>query len=591
MWSFFKTFFASLLALVVFVVLFVVFLVALVAGLSSSDLTPVADNSVLKISLDRPILEREVDNPFAELNIPGSEPPSLGLVEIKKAIAHARQDDKIKGILLNLTELEAGIVTVEEIRQALVQFKTSGKFVYAYSEYMSEGAYYLSSVADSVFLNPVGLMEFNGLSSEYMFFKGTLEKLDLKPEIFKVGDYKSAVEPLLFEKMSVASREQTTSFLYSIQNTMYRKIAEARKVPLERLNVIADSMLVRKPLDAVRLGLVDNVLYYDQVETLLKSKMGVEDKESLQIVGFRKYADKLEEAEPTEEEADKKTENKIVVIVAQGEIGSGRGDEESIGSDKISEELRAARKDENVKAIVLRINSPGGSSMASDVMWREVKLAAETKPLIASMGDVAASGGYYMAMAADTIVAEAHTITGSIGVFGVMLDAQGFFKNKLGITFDGVKTGKFSDVGSFSRPLTDYERKVIQQEVEDIYTDFVTKAAEGRNLPLEDLKKVASGRVWTGEQAKDRGLVDVLGGFDKAVMLAAEAAKLGADYELVYMPSKKDFFERLMHDFQDRIKMVFSSSSATFALEKTYSQLVKKYNGVQARLPFDIKIK
>lgn len=587
MWSFLKTFTASLLALIVFSVLIVFLIIGALVSIGSKDISTLHDNSVLKLTLDRPILEREYDNPLEELDLPVSTPSQYGLLEIKQAIKEAKTDVKIKGIYLQLSSLQAGISTIEEIRAAIQDFKTSGKFVYAYSEYLSEGAYYLSSVADSVFLNPSGLMEFNGLSSEIMFFKGTLEKLDLKPEIFKVGNYKSAVEPLILDKMSPANREQTLSFMHSIQSSLYAKIAEARKIPLEKLNLVADSMLIHKPVDAVRYGLIDKTLYYDQVEDLMRQKLGIEKKKELHFISYRKYASRL--SEPEEDLAKKQSKNKIAVVIAQGDIQSGKGDEQTIGSDRIAEELRNAREDEDVRAIVLRINSPGGSSLASDVMWREVQLAAKEKPLIASMGDVAASGGYYMAMAADTIVAQPNTITGSIGVFGVLLNAQEFFKNKLGITFDGVKTGKFADIGTFSRPLTDYERKVIQKEVEDIYTDFVSKAAEGRNKKYEEIDQVASGRVWTGTQAKENGLVDVLGGFEQAVQIAATSAKLGTDYELVFLPKKREFLERVLSDVQESVETALENSSSTLGIQKVYKQILNKYNGVQARMPFDVK--
>ena len=589
MWSFLKTFFASLLALLVFGILSIFILIGIVASLSSKETVSLKENSVLKLTLDKPILEREFDNPLSDLNLPISSENKIGLLEIKKVIKSAKSDVNIKGIYLNISSIQAGMATIEEIRKCLSDFKESGKFIYAYSEFYSEGGYYLASIADSVFINPSGLLEFNGLKSEIMFFKGTLEKLDLKPEIFKVGSYKSAVEPLMFDKMSDASREQTTSFLFSIQKTIYKNIAASRKIPFTKLTAISDSMFIRKPIDAVRFGLADNVLYYDEVEDRIKKRLGIEKKDKIDFVSYRKYSSAIKN-QSEKEENKKDSKGKVAVIIAQGDIESGRGDEETIGSDKISEELRAAREDDDVKAIVLRINSPGGSSMASDIMWREVQLAAKEKPVIASMGDVAASGGYYIAMAADTIVAQANTITGSIGVFGILLDAQGFFKNKLGVTFDGVKTGKFSDIGTTSRPLNEYERKVIQQEVEDIYTDFVQKAAEGRKMKYEEVDKVASGRVWTGEQAKENGLVDVLGDFDKAIDLAAKAAHLGENYEIVYLPKQKDFFERLIHDIETSVSVLFQQTSATFVLERTYQDVVKKYNGIQARLPFDIII-
>ena len=588
MWAFIRTFFASLLALFVFIILFFVILAAIVSGLQKKDLTPVANKSVLKLTFDSPIHEREYNNPFEDIDLPISSPGNLGLIEIKETLKVAKADGNISGIYLNVTSLQAGIATIEEIRKALIDFKTSGKFIYAYSEFYSEGAYYLASVADSIYLNPSGLMEFNGLESEITFFKGTLEKLDLKPEIFKVGSYKSAVEPLFLDKMSPASKEQTLSFLQSIQNTLYQNIAKSRKLSIEKLNLVSDSMLIRKPVDGVRYGLVDRVAYYDQVEEVISKKLGLEAKKEISFISYKKYSQK----QNTDDEDHKDTsKNKIAVIIAQGEIQSGRGDEETIGSEKITEELRKARKDENVKAIVLRINSPGGSSMASDVMWREVFLANKEKPVIASMGDVAASGGYYMAMGASKIVAQPNTITGSIGVFGILLNAQDFFKNKLGVTFDGVKTGKFADIGTIARPLNEYEKKVIQKEVEDIYTDFVQKAADGRKRKYEEIEKVASGRVWTGEQAKQIGLVDELGDFERAVEIAATEAKLDKDYQIEYFPKQRDFFERFMNDAGDNVETLINSSSATFALERTYRQIIKKYNGVQARLPFDIKIR
>ena len=589
MWAFIRTFFATLLALITFVVLlFLLFALAL-SGLQKKDITPVADKTILKLNFDSPILEREYDNPFEDINLPISAPSHMGLIEIRETIKTAGRDENIKGIYLNVTSLQAGIATIEEIRKSLIDFKATGKFIYAYSEVFSEGAYYLASVADSIYLNPSGLLELNGLESEITFFKGTLEKLDLKPEIFKVGNYKSAVEPLFLDKMSPANREQTLSFLQSIQNTLYNNISVSRKIPIEKLNLISDSMLIRKATDGVKYGLVDRVAYYDEVEDMMKRKLELDSTEEIKFIGYRKYADKRS----TDDEDDKRvsSKNKIAVIIAQGDIQSGRGDEETIGSDKITEELRKARNDKDVKAIVLRINSPGGSSMASDVMWREVLLASKEKPVIASMGDVAASGGYYMAMAAHKIVAQPNTITGSIGVFGVLLNAQDFFKNKLGVTFDGVKTGKFADLGTIARPLTEYEKKVIQKEVEDIYTDFVQKAANGRHRNFNDIDKVASGRVWTGQQAKEIGLVDELGDFNKAVELAANEAKLGTDYEIEYRPKQRDFFDRLMNDADDKIEALFNNSSPTYMLEKTYQQLVKKYNGIQARLPFDFKIR
>jgi len=553
-----------------------------IGAVAGNETVEVKDNSILKIDLSQPIAEREQSNPLEDLGIPAGGASVTGLYELKKAIAKAKDDSKIKGILLEGSFGRIGYATNEELRAALTDFKKSGKFIYSYGEYFSESNYYTSTVADSIFLNPEGLVEFNGISSEIMFFKGALEKLEIQPEVFRVGEFKSAVEPFLRENMSEANRLQATSFLNSINQHVISQVATNRKLTPELVKLSSDSMKARSAEDAVKLGLVSKAVYYDQVLATLKKKLGVEKDEDVHFISYNKY--KKAEGGDDKDGSD----NKIAVIMAQGEIGSGKGDNESIGSERICEALRKARNDKKVKAVVLRINSPGGSALASDVMWREILLTKKVKPVIASMSDVAASGGYYMAMGCDKIVAHPTTITGSIGVFGLMFNAQNMFKNKLGITFDGVKTGVYSDVGTGTRPLTAGEKQIIQTEVNKIYDTFTTKAAAGRKMPVETLRSLAGGRVWSGTEAKANGLVDELGGMEKALELAANQAKIGTDYRIKLMPAQKNFFEEIMEQIggEARTRMVKAELGELYPLVKQF-QKIKTMEGINARLPYD----
>ncbi|HPI11067.1 MAG TPA: signal peptide peptidase SppA, partial [Catalimonadaceae bacterium] len=386
----------------------------------------------------------------------------------------------------------------------------------------------------------------------------------------------------LRENMSDANRLQATSFLNSINQHVMSQVAVNRKLTPESVKLSSDSMKARSAEDAVRLGLVSKAAYYDQVLSTLKKKLGVEKDEDVNFISYNKYR----KAEGGEEASG--SENKIAIIIGQGEINSGKGDNESIGSDKICEALRKARNDSKIKAVVLRINSPGGSALASDVMWREIQLTKKVKPVIASMSDVAASGGYYMAMGCDKIVAHPTTITGSIGVFGLMFNAQNMFKNKLGITFDGVKTGAYSDIGNGTRPLTEGEKQIIQSEVNKIYETFTTKAAAGRKMPVETLKSLAGGRVWSGTEAKANGLVDELGGLDKAIEMAAAQAKIGKDYRIKLLPAQKNFIEEIMEQIggEARVSMAKAELGELYPLVKQF-QKIKTMEGINARLPYD----
>lgn len=584
--NFFKAFLASclgsLLAFAILIVLMIFFVSALVSGLSNEDTQSViSENSVLHLKLDVPITENEIEDPFEGLPIPGAV-TSIGLLPLKKSIEQAKQDPNIKGIYLDLSVFMSGFGVAREIRQALLDFKSSGKWIIAYSEFYTESAYYVVSAADKVYLNPEGDLEFNGLSVEVSFFKKLFDKLEIKPQIFRVGDFKSAVEPFMLDHMSAENKLQLTELISDINNTMIRDIAQSRRIEVNRLKEISDKMEVTNSVTAQVHSLVDSLMYFDQVQKELRTRLGVTKNSEIKLVKYSKYKKSYSNYSASK--------NEIAVIVADGDIIPGKAQQGMIGSDTFAEEIRKARLNDRVKAIVIRINSPGGSALASDVMWREIKLATEVKPVIASMSDYAASGGYYLAMACDTIVSQPTTITGSIGVFSVLFDLSSFLDSKLGITFDEVKTG---DVGGLSvtRPLTAVEKSIWQRRTEDIYDSFTAKAAEGRGMSVNELKKVASGRVWTGVQAKERGLVDVLGNFNDAVAIAADKADVSQDYKLKYYPIQKSFIEEWLLEMEE--------NAATRQLKnqlgehfKAYEQLkkLKEYQGSQTRLPYEIMI-
>jgi protease-4 len=581
--NFFKTFLAALLALTVFTFLSLLLFFVVVGVLSADEKVVIKDNTVLHINLDAEITEQQVENPFEGMPVFGNEIPAIGLLQLKEAIRHAASDNKIAGIYLDVNYPMAGFATLEEIRQSLLEFRESGKWVVAYSEVMSEKAYYLASAADRVYLNPEGELEFNGLTVEISFFKRLFDKLEIKPEIFRVGDYKSAVEPYLLDKMSAENRVQLTELVNSIYGYMLERIAEARKIPVDQLKTISDKMQARNARLSMELGLVDSLLYYDEVLAEMRSRLGLKESDKIKTISYKRYRKSFS--------SQRSSANEIAVIVAEGTILPGKTDQGVIGSDTFAESIRKARENKRVKAIVLRINSPGGSFQASDVIWREVSLASKVKPVIASMSDYAASGGYYLAMACDTIVALPHTITGSIGVFSVLFDASGFLENKLGITFDEVKTGEFGEMVTLSRPLTQAEKEVWQHRTEEIYETFTGKAAQGRGINQDEIKKVASGRVWTGQQAKDRNLVDVLGGYNEAISIAAEAAGLGDDYKLRYYPARKSFIEQFFGSFEDNAKsnQIKKELGAYYPFFEQW-QAVKRHQGVQLRMPFELVI-
>jgi protease IV len=579
--SFLKSFLAALLALVVFSGISIILFIGILSGLASEKEIIVKSNSVLHLNLDAQITEQQVDNPFEGLPLPGGSVSHIGLLQLKETIKSAKTDPKIEGIFLTVSYPGAGFSTLEEIRQSIIDFKRQGKWVVAYADVMTEKAYYLSSVADKVYLNPEGEIEFNGLAIEIAFFKRLFDKLDIKPQVFRVGEFKSAVEPYILDKMSVENRLQLTELINSLYDQVLTGVAAARNIDKPRLKEISDKMLVRNAAQAVEHGLVDELLYYDQVLDELKQRLGTSK------VNFIKHNRYRKSLSPTYGSA----ENEIAVIVADGTILPGQADQGIIGSTTFTEEIRKARENKKVKAIVIRVNSPGGSFQASDMMWREITLASESKPVIASMSDYAASGGYYLAMGCDTIVAQPHTITGSIGVFSILYDASGFLSNKIGITSDEVKTGEFGNLITLNRPLTEPEKNVWQRRTNEIYETFTDKAAAGRNMPVENLKKVASGRVWTGVQAQARGLVDVLGGYDDAVRIAAEKAGIADNYKIKLYPRQKTFIQQLLQGFDESAKAsALKKEMGEYYQYYQYWERIKTHQGVQARMPFEFII-
>ena len=592
--QFFKFVLATVVGLLVFSVLGFVLLAGLAAAIGSSGPSKtVAANSVLELKLDKPISERKES---ADFNPFGGAQATIGLVELRDVIRRAKTDDDIKGILLNLELVQGGMASLEEIRDALLDFKKNGKFIVAYHEIASEKSYYLSSVADQIYLNPQGTLEFNGLSSEVMFYKRLFDKAGIEPYIFRVGSFKSAVEPFFRENFSDSARYQTVTYLNALNDYMLSQVAASRQIALPRLHVISDSMLVHNAPDALRLHLVTKLGYFDEVQDYLRGKLGLKADKKPGLVTLSDYQDQDGQTDANGASSG----NRIAVIYAEGDIVTGRGSDDNIGSDKFAEAIRKARLDDKVKAVVLRVNSPGGSSLASDIIYREVVLTKKVKPIIASMSDVAASGGYYISMACDTIVAHPNTITGSIGVFGVLPNVQPLLADKLGITVDRVKTGLFSDIPTITRALSPFEKQQLQQEVNNIYADFTTKAAQGRHMPVERLRRIASGRVWSGTEGKKIGLVDVLGSYEDALKIAANRAHLkNGDYRVQRLPRQKSAVQKFLARFTGgdeddqaaaQARALQAQLGPLYPAVRQYQQLMQM-RGVQARLPYELEIK
>jgi protease-4 len=584
MWQFVKYSLATVFGLFLFFIVSLLLLAGVGAAIGSSDeVFDLKDNSVLRLDLNRPIVENASteDNPFSSLTDAYFAPTeNVGLIQVLSALERAKVDPKIKGIYLDASFPMAGYAQLSEIREAIQKFQKSGKFVYAYANSYTEKGYYMSSVADKTYLNPNGLLDFNGISVQYTFYKKALDKLDIEPLVFRVGTYKSAVEPFIREDMSEESKAQTSSFLQSINTYIFDKIGRSKNIPVRKLDQIADSLQAFEPSSAEKLGMIKQG-YWDEFEALLMKASG--EKEKVKYVSLNNY---LNAKNPIDEVEGK---DRIAVLVAEGEISGTRASEGNIGSDDFVKELKRLRESKSVKAIVLRIDSPGGSSLASDIIWREIELTKKVKPIISSMSNYAASGGYYMAMGTDVIVAQPTTITGSIGIFAAWFNVDNFLKNTLGITQDHVDTHANSNFMNSAGALTDFQKSVVQNSVNKGYLSFTTKAAAGRKMTLQRLQSLAGGRVWTGAQAKQIGLVDELGGLDKAIEIAASKAKLkpGA-YKVAVYPKAKSFVDELLSSATSESSL----SERLFAKNIPWASSVlevnrwKKREGFLAMMPY-----
>ena len=584
--DFLKFTFATITGIIVSVVVLVFSSILVVFSMvsSSESETQVRKNSIMMLDLNGALAERSQDNPFDALM--GDNYKTYGLDDILSSIKKAKENDDIKGIYIEATSLGAGFASREEIRNALKDFKESGKFIVAYGDSYSQGLYYLSSVADKVLLNPQGMVEWRGLAATPMFFKDLLAKIGVEMQIFKVGTYKSAVEPFISTEMSPANREQIDAYLTSIWGQVTNDVAESRKISVDSLNAIADRMLMFYPAEeSVQCGLVDTLIYKNDVRNYLKAMVGIDKDDRMPVLGLQDMIN-VKKNVPKD-----KSGNVIAVYYAYGEIDGGSSSassEEGIDSKKVIKDLRKLKDDEDVKAVVLRVNSPGGSAYGSEQIWYAVSELKKEKPVIVSMGDYAASGGYYISCNADTIVAEPTTLTGSIGIFGMFPNASGLF-GKLALTTDIVKTNTFSDLGDLSRPMTESEKALIQGYVERGYQTFLSRCAEGRGMTTEAVNAIGQGRVWTGEQAKERGLVDELGGIELAISTAAGLADLD-QYSVTTVSGSKNFLDEFLESQLGEVKLsiVKNVLGNEFEYFKTLNN-IKANCGIQARMPYDMK--
>jgi protease IV len=582
--SFFKIFFASFLALVVFVVAFFFFTVGYVSSIASGPSEETGSNAVLVLDLGETFSEKAVSDPLSGLSDSRYNTP--GVFEVIRLIRYAKTDSAIKGIYIKASANGNGLGTSEEIRNALIDFKKSHKFIYAFGDVISLKAYYTANISDRIYCNPKGGVEWKGFTSVSPYLKGGLDKLEIQPEIFYAGKFKSATEPLRADKMSDANRLQLTEILGQIFNHILDQTSTARSQDSTILRRCIDQQLIQTASDAVNYKLVDAVKYNDQVMEEIAGKLNVSSITSINFVPLGKYY------ESVKTKFINSGSDRIAIIYAEGDIVGGKNSQKEIGQDIYRQIIRKARLDKDVKAIVLRINSGGGSALVSENLWRELTLAKAEKPVVMSFGDVSASGGYYLSCNADSIFADPMTITGSIGVFSMLFNTQSFFKNKLGITFDGVHTAKEPDALSMVQPLTDLQKKFIQNSVDSIYHDFTSRVASGRNKSIAYIDSIGQGRIWSGEKALQLGLVDRIGGAQDALDCAARMAKLKT-YRLREYPEPENFLDLLLNNYKQSVKTKTIREDLGEQGAKWY-QLMSDYQSMagvpQARLPFEFSL-
>ena len=542
--QFFKTFFASLLALIIFTILGVVVIISIAAGFSKEEQKVTAPNSVLVIDLSETFTEQTKSDPFSELmRQKNGKTPSLS--QLIGLLQNAKKDSTIKGLYIKCQENPNGYASSEEIRNALLDFKKSNKFIIAYGETITQKGYWIGSAANEIFTHPQGGVEFAGFSYETMFLKGLLDKLEVKPQVFYAGKFKSATEPFRYSQMSDANKLQTSVWLNALYTSFLQGVADTRGMEVASLKQLANDGKIQNANDALQNNLVDGLLYDDQVKKLIAKKLQVTKQQDISFVSINDYAATVA--------LRGSGKGKIAVIFADGDIEMGKGSNDAIASDDYRVLLQKIKNDESIDAVVLRVNSPGGSALASDIIWREIDLLKKEKPVVVSMGNYAASGGYYIACGADSIIADANTITGSIGVFSVIPNIEGFMKNKLGITFDRVKTGQYADVPSTTRTMNATEERFIQSGVDSVYYSFKARVAKGRKKSIEYVDSIAQGRVWIGADAVKVGLVDKIGSLQDAIATAARMAKLKG-YSTKSYPESKSFIEELINGYENTIK-------------------------------------
>ena len=573
------------------IVLFIIGMVTLFGIMAASDTeTIVKKNSVMILDLNGTLVERTQEDPLGILSqLFNDDSNTYGLDDILSSIKKAKENEDIKGIYLQANSLGTSYASLQEIRNALLDFKESGKFVIAYADSYTQGLYYLSSAADKVLLNPKGMIEWRGIASTPLFYKDLLQKIGVEMQIFKVGTYKSAVEPFIATEMSPANREQVTTFISSIWSQVTEGVSASRNIPVDSLKAYADRMLMFYPAEeSVRCGLADTLVYRNDVRDYLKRLVDIDEDDNLSLLGL---GDMINVRKNVPKD---KSGNIIAVYYASGEItdypGSATSEEGIVGS-KVIRDLRKLKDNDDVKAVVLRVNSPGGSAFASEQIWYAVKELKTKKPVIVSMGDYAASGGYYISCGADTIVAEPTTLTGSIGIFGMVPNVKEL-TDKIGLSYDVVKTNKYADFGNIMRPFSEGEKALLQMMVAEGYDTFITRCAEGRHTTKEAIEKIAEGRVWTGEAAKELGLVDELGGIDIALDIAIAKARVGG-YTIVSYPEKKDVLSSLLDTKPTNYveSQLLKSKLGEYYRHFGLLTNLKEQSMIQARVPFELNIK
>lgn len=568
-----------------FICFFFLFIIGYYISKSAGDDDKIAKNSILELRLDFPILDNAGNVKFKDFSFL-DENKKNGLFDMVNAIDYAATDDNIKGITLEPKFTQAGVTQIKTLREALIRFKESGKFVTAYADIYTQLDYYLSSVADTIYVSPVGDLDFRGLATELLYMKDLQEKSGVKMQVIRLGKYKSAVEPFLENEMSENNREQISSYLNSIWSNLRYDIGESRNIAPDYLNEIADDLLARSPEKAVEVGLADKLGYYSEYETSLKNAIGIKEDKDIERISIVSYTKKI-----GRQNAYKYNKDKIAVIYAQGEIVYDDGGVKKIGPKEMNNAIIKAKNDKSVKAIVLRVNSPGGSALTSDLIWKELEEAKKVKPVIVSMGDYAASGGYYIAAGADKIFAEPTTITGSIGVFGMLPNVKGL-ADKIGINAEQVTTNENSIPFSLFEEMTDSQESVIRESMLNVYDLFKKRVADGRGMSLEQVEEIAQGRVWTGEQGLENGLVDELGGLDDALKYAAEQVSI-EEYQIKEYPEFKIDINRILRSYglsqtaADLAKETVGEELYSI-LEEAKAQTQRK--GIQLLFPYSTKI-